>query len=458
MTATIVAPEVPTATLSATAAPEHTATREPMPIAFRRLLANTLVTSFTSSFLWFALTFWVFLETRSVLATGFVAGAFSLSSAALGPLFGTFVDRHRKHTAMMLATALAVVGFGVATAVYAFVDSDARLQLAGPWFWLLIGATLVGAVAAQMRGIALSTCVTLLVPESQRDRANGMVGAVNGVSFAVTSVASGLVVGQLGMGWAYGGSLVLIAGGLLHLRTIRIHERQPDRTAADAAHGVIDVRGAVDAIRAVPGLKLLIALATFNNLLGGVLMALMDAYGLSLVSVETWGVLWGFIMLAFIAGGLVVAKRGLGSNPLRMLLLGNITVWAVCSTFALRSSIVLLTVGMVVWLALIPVIEAAEHTVLQRSIPFEQQGRVLGFAQMVENAAAPITAFLMAPLAQSVFMPLMTDGRGADWIGGWFGTGPERGLALMFTLVGVIGVAGTSVARRSRAYARLQSA
>ncbi len=72
---------------------------------FRRLLANTLVTGVTSSFLWFALTFWVYLETRSVVATGVIGGAFSISSAILGPFFGTYVDRHRKHTAMVLADA-----------------------------------------------------------------------------------------------------------------------------------------------------------------------------------------------------------------------------------------------------------------------------------------------------------------------------------------------------------------
>ena len=66
---------------------------------------------------------------------------------------------------------------------------------------------------------------------------------------------------------------------------------------------------------------------------------------------------------------------------------------------------------MIVWLALIPVIEAAEQTVLQRAIPFERQGRVFGFAQLVENAASPLTAFLMAPLAETVFMPFMTDGQ-----------------------------------------------
>ena len=97
--------------------------------------------------------------------------------------------------------------------------------------------------------------------------------------------------------------------------------------------------------------------------------------------------------------------------PLRVILLGNLVNWVVCSVFAMQSSIVLLTIGMVVWLTLIPVIEAAEQTVLQRAIPFERQGRVFGFAQLVENAAAPLTAFAIAPIAETVFMPFMTDGR-----------------------------------------------
>src|SRR5688572_29944262 len=41
-----------------------------IPPVFRRLLFNTLLTGVTSTFLWFALTFWVYLETRSVVATG----------------------------------------------------------------------------------------------------------------------------------------------------------------------------------------------------------------------------------------------------------------------------------------------------------------------------------------------------------------------------------------------------
>ena len=40
----------------------------------------------------------------------------------------------------------------------------------------------------------------------------------------------------------------------------------------------------------------------------------------------------------------------------------------------------------------------------------------------------------------------MTDGAGADAIGGWFGTGPDRGIALVFVLTGVIGLIVTVLA------------
>lgn len=422
---------------------------------FRRLLLNTLITGVTSSFLWFALTFWVYLETRSVVATGVIGGAFSISAAVFSPLFGTYVDRHRKHTALARTTTISAACFVAGTVVFVTVDSADLLRLRSPWFWLLVGLTLLGSVAGQMRSIVLSTCVTLLVPEDQRDRANGLVGTVTGLSFAITSVFSGLVIGSLGMGWAYYGSLALTVAALLHVMTIEIDEPDPEPLAEGERQPAIDVRAAVDAIRAVPGLTMLILLAALNNLLGGVFMALMDAYGLELVSVETWGLLWGVISLALIAGGLVVARYGLGPNPLRLVLAGNLVNWAVCSVFTIQSSIVLLTIGMIVWLGLMPVIEAGEQTILQRSIPYERQGRVFGFAQLVENAASPLTAFLMAPIAETVFMPLMTDGRGADWIGSWFGTGPERGIAVMFTLAGVVGVAVTTAAWNSRSYRRL---
>ena len=49
--------------------------RTPANRAFLNVLVNTLIANVTTSFLWFALTFWVYIETQSVLATGVIGGA-----------------------------------------------------------------------------------------------------------------------------------------------------------------------------------------------------------------------------------------------------------------------------------------------------------------------------------------------------------------------------------------------
>jgi len=211
-------------------------------------------------------------------------------------------------------------------------------------------------------------------------------------------------------------------------------------------------------VAAVPGLFALIFFAAFNNLLGGVFMALMDGYGLSLMEVEQWGLLWAFVSCAFILAGIVIARRGLGRNPLRTLLLANLIVWSVAAVFTLQSSILMLAGACFIWLFLNPFAEAAEQTTLQKVVPFERQGRVFGFAQSVEQAASPLTAFLIGPLTQFVVIPLMTTGAGARAIGGWYGTGPERGMAVVFSVTGVLGVLMTIAAFRSRQYRQLSAA
>src|SRR3546814_17364215 len=118
---------------------------------------------------------------------------------------------------------------------------------------------------------------------------------------------------------------------------------------------------------------MLIALSAFNNLLGGLFMALMDSYCLELVSVEAWCFIWGFLSTGFIIGGLIVAKVGLGPTPVKVLVFGNLVNWTVCSLFTVQSSIVLLTIGTFIWITMIPAIEAAEQTGLQSAIPFERQ-------------------------------------------------------------------------------------
>ena len=422
---------------------------------FHLLVANTLVASVTNNFLWFALTFWVYLETRSVLATAIIGGGYMLMVTVSGMFFGTFVDRHRRQTSMLLSSALSLGAFVFAGLIFFIAPASALRDFGHPAFWAFIVLVLAGAIAGNLRSVALSTTVTLLVPEEGRDRANGLVGTANGVAFALTSVFSGLAVGQLGMGACVLIAVVLTAAVAVHLVTIRIDEEAP--TPSDDAPRGVDFGGAIRAVRVVPGLLALLLFSTFNNFLGGVFMSLMDPYGLTLMSVEAWGVLIAFTSLGFIVGGIVVARRGLGTNPVQTLLLANVVMWVVTIVFPIRSEILPLAIGFFIYLVLAPVAEASEQTIIQKVVPFQEQGRVFGFAQSVETAASPITAFLIGPIAHFWILPSMTDGALADLIGPWFGTGLARGIALIFIVVGVIGLLVTILALRSRPYHRLSS-
>src|SRR5215213_480177 len=430
--------------------------------AFVHLLVNTLLVSVINFTVWFAITFWVFLETKSVLATGMVAGIFLVATALSGIWFGSLVDHYRKKTTMQVSSLVSLAFYAVAFTLYQLTSEQTFANPASMMLWVFIVLSMVGVIAGNIRSIALMTLVTLLIPEDRRDRANGLVGTTLGVSFLVTSVISGLLVAAGGMFYVLLLGMVALGLSVVHLALVRVEERPEDAatpgvepTNLQPKQHKVDLRGTLRIVRGVPGLLALIGFACFNNFLGGAFMALMDAYGLYLVSVQTWGLLWGALSAFFILGGLAVAKTGLGKNTVRLLLLVNVAFWSVTGLFPLRSSVILLAVGMAMYMLLVPYAEASEQTVLQKVVPYQRQGRVFGFAQSVELAASPLTAFLIGPIAQFFFIPFMTTGAGAAAIGGWFGTGMDRGIALVFIICGMLGLIMTGYALHSRFYRQL---
>jgi len=422
---------------------------------FLQVLINTAAANITTSFLWFALTFWAYLETRSVLATGVIGGVYMLLIALFGMLFGTVVDRHRKHRVMVISGLVTLVAFLVAGVLFLAFPESTMVDLSQPWFWLFSAIILLGAVVENLRSIALSTTVTLLVPVERHANANGLVGTVQGVAFMVTSVFSGLAIGLLGMGWSLLIALVLTAAALVHLLFIRIPEGRP--AAASEKLPLIDLRGSVRAVRAVSGLFALIIFATLNNLIGGVYMALMDPYGLTLFPVEWWGIVLGITATGFIVGGAAIAKFGLGRNPIRTMLLFVIVMGLLGSLFTIREFWWLYAVGIWLYMCIIPVIEASEQTVIQKVVPYQTQGRVFGFAQAFEASAAPITAFLIAPIAQFWIIPYMDSDAGQQTWGWLLGEGEARGIALVFFVAGLVMVVLALLAFTTRAYRTLSA-
>ena len=418
---------------------------------FLQILVNIAIANTSTFFLWSALSFWLYLQTHSVLILSILSGTYMMLVTLSGMFFGTIVDKHRKKQVMTVSSVVSCLFLLLAASTFLFFDTREISNLSSPAFWIFSLSILLAALASNLRSIALSTTVSILVPKENYANANGMIGMMQGFGMIANTVFSGLVIGQLGIEWAMYITLALSGLSLVHLSFVPIPESHLHHDP-EVRNKQIDFRGAIRSIHAVPGLMPLIFFTTFNNFIGGIVMVLLDPYGLELFSVEAWGIILGITGTGFIFGGMAISQKGLGKKPLQTLLYGYVFGSLICMFFTIREWQWLLVMGMFLYMFSIPFIEAAEQTIIQSVVPKIKQGRVFGFAQTVESAATPISNFLIGPLAQFSIIPFMESDSGKQAFGWLLGEGSTRGIGLTFTLSGVFMLILALLAFRSKTY------
>jgi hypothetical protein len=85
-----------------------------------------------------------------------------------------------------------------------------------------------------------------------------------------------------------------------------------------------------------------------------------------------------------------------------------------------------------------PVMNGCSQAVWQVKVPPELQGRVFAIRRMIATCTAPVCYLVAGPLADGVFAPLMAPGGAlAGPLGPLLGgTGPGRGIGLVFVVMG----------------------
>lgn len=422
---------------------------------FFHLLGNTLVCSIANNFIWFALVFWVYLETKSIMVSSFIWGIYLFAVLISGIFFGALVDHNRKKNIMLGSTSVALFFFLVSGGIFFITPLETFSSITSFPLWLLIICIMLWVIIGNIRMIAMSTMMTLLFDDKNRDKANGFLWMADGLAFWIASVFSGLTIGFLWMGWAIWMTLFASFLWIIHLLFLTFPKE--DFSYHITEWSKIDIIGTIKIISGISGLFWLIFFSMFNNFLWWVFMSLMDPYGLSLVSVQVWWFIWGALSFAFIFWGIIISKWWLGKNPIKTLLLANVAMWIVCIFFTSISSIVLTTMWLFFFMSLHPYIEASEQTILQKVVPFHRQGRVFGFSQSVEQIASPLTAFFIWPITELFVVPFMASDVWNTLFASWFGTTQDRAIALVFSIAWMIGLIVTLLAFFSKSYTKLSN-
>jgi len=75
----------------------------------------------------------------------------------------------------------------------------------------------------------------------------------------------------------------------------------------------------------------------------------------------------------------------------------------------------------------------------------------------LESAAAPVTAFLIAPIAQFWIIPYARSAEGSAQLAPLLGEGTSRGIALVFLVAGIIMIAAALMAFLTPVYRRVSA-
>lgn len=399
--------------------------------AFYALLGGQLISVIGSGMTRFGLSVWVLAETGDAAAYTTMM-FFAVFPAGVGALFaGPFIDRWDRRLVIIWADVIASLSTLFIAALF-FVDSLA--------LWHLYLALSINGIANAFISPSMQSSTPLLVPKGKLNRASGMSQLLRPMEAIVAPSLAGFVVGAFGLGVVFIIDFLTFIINILFL--LMMHIPPPPRRAD--RDGKMKFWAELSAgfryIRERPGFIILISLFTLTMfLLPGLAYSLITPLVLSFTSEEVLGLVLAAYGFGSIFGGVFLASW----IPKVRRMIGILGAMAVAAFAAILMGLWEnpWTIGAGVFLtgtSFIFVIGLNRVIWQIKSAP-AVQGRLFALMGTLAVGGQALGILIAGPLASRVFEPLLQPGGGlAGSVGALIGTGPGRGMALMFILLGVL--------------------
>ncbi len=383
----------------------------------------------------FALSIWLYQETGS--ATTFAISLLFnvLPNILVSPIAGALVDRWNRRWVMILSD----IGAGLGTLTIALLMRNGQLAV---WHIYLFNS--LAATLNAFQQPAYTASITLLVPREVYGRASGMVQMGQAFGQIVAPLLAGVLVARIGPSGVILIDVATAAFAVCTLLWVQIPQPAPSVGGEEQRTSLRQqIAFGWFYLADRPGLMGLLGLFAIVNFLLGVFNALLLPLLLSLVSPEIMGRLISISGVGMLMGSVVMSAWG---GPQRRILgvLGFIALaGAGYAITGLSASPIVITAGIFLIMFSIPIAGGSSQAIWQSKVAPDVQGRVFALRSMVSTSAMPLAYVTAGPLADRLFEPLMaTEGALAGSLGPLLGTGPGRGIGLMFVTMGLlIGVA-----------------
>lgn len=418
---------------------------------FVLLWATQAFSALGSSMTSYALVIWAYQQTGSALSTSLLTICSYAPYVLLSIFAGALSDRWNKKYTMLVCDSFAAVS----TAAVLLLLSSGRLMI---WHLYLLNG--LNGIMNTLQQPASDVAVSLLTPKEQVQRVSGMQSFSNSLVTILTPVIASAVFSFFGMSAVIAFDLITFAAAFLSLAFfIKIPEaallaskkkESVWRLAKEGLHYLKKNRGILDLILFLAAINLTASM--YNAALPAMLLSRSGAGQLSLGMVNTC------TGLANLSGSILVSLAAQPKSRVRVIcnaLLFSMSTENFLLAFG-RSNAVWCLGAVSGWI-FIPFMNANMNALFRSRIPIEIQGRVFSVRNTLQFFTIPVGYLLGGVLVDKVTEPFMAGRTEGSLPALLFGTGKGSGAALLFFLLGFIGIFTCLFFRRDRHIWELES-
>jgi DHA3 family macrolide efflux protein-like MFS transporter len=342
----------------------------------------------------FALIWYLAQTTGSATTLALAALVGLVPEILLGPIAGAYVDRWDRQLVMIVSDgAVALASWGLA---YLFWVDAVEI-------WIIYVILFIRSIGGSFHLPAMQSSISLMVPEEQLTRVNGLNQMVNGV---LTIAGPALGAFMLLLLPYYGIMLVDVATAILAIFLLMvINVPLPDRKdpGQEQPSLWLDLREGMGYLLGWRGLMIMVGMAMLTRFL------LTPAYTLLPLMVSDYfngppgqlGLLEGFLGLGMLAGGVILSlwggfKRRIYTTMAGFVVLG---IGLLVMGVAPAGLFVIALAGVLVIGLAVPLVDGPMMAIMQASVDPKIQGRVFSLMGSLVGLAAPIGLILAGPVS-----------------------------------------------------------
>ncbi|HEY0602919.1 MAG TPA: MFS transporter [Herpetosiphonaceae bacterium] len=386
-----------------------------------------LVSLIGSGLTTFALGVWAYQLTGSVTLFAMITLAGTLPSILVSPFAGVYVDRWNRRK-VLIASDFASAILTLLVAILLFSNVLA--------VWHIWGIVALRSVIRAFQLPAYTASVTMLIPKAHLARANGMMQFGSAAAQIVAPLLAGVLMQIIFLQGIILIDFVTFAIAVVTLLVVNIP--QPASKGGQKKSVLREASYGWQYITERPGLFGMLIMFAIVNFAYGLAQVLFTPLVLKFSTAAWLGSIASAGGFGLLAGTLVLSSWG-GPKPRIHGVLGFGILFGFSFFLAGIQPITwLIGVASFICMFCVPFINGCTQTIWQVKVPPEVQGRVFATRLMISWSTAPLAYVLAGPLSDGLFEPLLLEGGAlAGSVGSIIGTGPGRGVGLLFVFIGM---------------------